>query len=246
MDPLTLATASAAISGGTNITSNLIGAGGSFLGNIYSYRKNLQQWNRANEYNLPINQMARLKQAGLNPNLVYGSGAGQVQAVNSPQMDVPKFHITPPDIMGAYMQALQVGKQMQQIDQNIAVQKAQENYLNQKALTEGSNSLLKSLQATLFDKTMSYQSDAFRIKRDVLLQQLDNFREQNKAIKAGIRIQNLEALIKAVDLGKQRIDLSNKQQGLEKLPFGIGNIITQQFSNPNSFLQKMFRSLIDY
>ena len=78
-------------SGGTNLASNLISTAGSFLGSMYSYKKNLEQWNRANEYNLPVNQMARLKQAGLNPNLVYGSGAGQVQAVNSPQMDAPKF-----------------------------------------------------------------------------------------------------------------------------------------------------------
>lgn len=32
-------------------------------------------WNMQNEYNLPSNQMARLKAAGLNPNLVYGNGA---------------------------------------------------------------------------------------------------------------------------------------------------------------------------
>lgn len=35
----------------------------------------MQAWNIANDYNHPINQMARLKSAGLNPNLVYGSGS---------------------------------------------------------------------------------------------------------------------------------------------------------------------------
>jgi len=35
----------------------------------------LEMWNRANEYNLPSAQMARLQEAGLNPNLVYGNGA---------------------------------------------------------------------------------------------------------------------------------------------------------------------------
>lgn len=35
----------------------------------------LADWTRQNEYNHPSAQMARLKEAGLNPNLVYGSGA---------------------------------------------------------------------------------------------------------------------------------------------------------------------------
>lgn len=38
-------------------------------------RDSLADWNMQNEYNSPGAQMARLKAAGLNPNLVYGNGA---------------------------------------------------------------------------------------------------------------------------------------------------------------------------
>lgn len=41
----------------------------------------LADWNMQNEYNSPSGQMARLKAAGLNPNLVYGNGA-TVQSAN--------------------------------------------------------------------------------------------------------------------------------------------------------------------
>lgn len=34
-----------------------------------------ENWNMQNEYNLPKNQMARLRDAGLNPSLIYGGGA---------------------------------------------------------------------------------------------------------------------------------------------------------------------------
>ena len=51
-----------------------------FLGNIGSKRRqkladrqNVAFWKMQNEYNLPKNQMQRLKDAGLNPNLIYGS-----------------------------------------------------------------------------------------------------------------------------------------------------------------------------
>lgn len=41
----------------------------------YQFQLNQQQWAAENEYNSPGAQMQRLKSAGLNPNLVYGSGA---------------------------------------------------------------------------------------------------------------------------------------------------------------------------
>jgi len=41
----------------------------------------LADWARTNEYNTPLQQMARLKQAGLNPNLVYDKGADNTSAM---------------------------------------------------------------------------------------------------------------------------------------------------------------------
>lgn len=38
----------------------------------------LSDWMRNNEYNSPFAQMQRLRQAGLNPNLVYGGGANSI------------------------------------------------------------------------------------------------------------------------------------------------------------------------
>lgn len=42
--------------------------------NDKAYARNLELWNMQNQYNSPSAQMARLRSAGLNPNLVYGSG----------------------------------------------------------------------------------------------------------------------------------------------------------------------------
>lgn len=47
---------------------------------------NLDQWNRENAYNDPSAVMARLKNAGLNPDLVYGNGAANASAASSPSM----------------------------------------------------------------------------------------------------------------------------------------------------------------
>ena len=40
-----------------------------------AYNRSIEMWNMNNAYNDPSAQMERLKQAGLNPNLVYGGGA---------------------------------------------------------------------------------------------------------------------------------------------------------------------------
>lgn len=39
---------------------------------------NLEQWNRENEYNSPAAQMQRAVEAGMNPNMLYGSSTGSV------------------------------------------------------------------------------------------------------------------------------------------------------------------------
>lgn len=59
----------------------------------FSYSKDLEMWNRGNEYNSPEAQQLRLSKAGLNPNLVYGSGTvtgnttGQLPRYNAPTAD---------------------------------------------------------------------------------------------------------------------------------------------------------------
>lgn len=42
--------------------------------NEKAFERSVSMWNMQNQYNTPTEQMARLKAAGLNPNLVYGNG----------------------------------------------------------------------------------------------------------------------------------------------------------------------------
>lgn len=57
----------------------------------YQYSKDLEMWNRANEYNSPSAQMARYTAAGLNPNLIYGSGTASAgnTATSLPKYQAP-------------------------------------------------------------------------------------------------------------------------------------------------------------
>lgn len=89
------------------------------------WARNLEMWNRMNEYNHPSAQMSRLKDAGLNPYLVYASGAS-VTASSPPVYRAGDVRPTllPPNLMlyqtlKAGMQQLELGRQ--QIRQQRAV-----------------------------------------------------------------------------------------------------------------------------
>lgn len=47
---------------------------------------NIEQWNRENAYNDPSAQMSRLRNAGLNPDLMYENGASGLMSASSPEM----------------------------------------------------------------------------------------------------------------------------------------------------------------
>lgn len=76
----------------------------------YQYSKDLEMWNRQNMYNRPEAQMQRLKDAGLNPNLVYGSGSvsgntsSQLPKYNAPTLDYnQRLPVQVPNAIGQYM-----------------------------------------------------------------------------------------------------------------------------------------------
>jgi len=75
----------AAIAGGAAVIGSILGNTGSKNRQKKADKANVKFWQMQNAYNDPSLQMARLKKAGLNPNLVYGqsvSGAtGQAGAV---------------------------------------------------------------------------------------------------------------------------------------------------------------------
>ena len=61
-----------------------------------AYARNIEQWQRENAYNDPSAQMARLKAAGLNPNMVYGTGGAKTVSAPSPRKEAPKGQFVNP------------------------------------------------------------------------------------------------------------------------------------------------------
>lgn len=81
-------------------------------------RDSLSDWHMQNAYNDPSAQMQRLKNAGLNPNLVYGNGA-DAQSTTAPRgadRPQPKYETPKMDLGSVAFNAMQA----QQLQANIA------------------------------------------------------------------------------------------------------------------------------
>lgn len=73
---------------------------------------------KQNEYNKPINQMKRLEEAGLNPNLVYGSGADTLSASPSGG-GASAVHFSPSKMSLDYIEKKHMLNSMKQQEANL-------------------------------------------------------------------------------------------------------------------------------
>lgn len=145
---------------------------------------NIAFWNMQNEYNDPSAQMARLKAAGLNPNLVYGSGsaantAGDISSPNKPQWnpDVPRLDLNAAEVLQQMYAIPNMQAQTENLKANNALMHAQQL----KTAAETANLGIKNAQdelsyqlsKSLFDTTVEQQKLNLQKGKADLLATLD-------------------------------------------------------------------------
>lgn len=189
------------ITGGANILGGLFGMGSQASANKanmelakYQNEWNEYMWNKQNEYNTPKNQMARYLDAGLNPNLIYGSGS----ASSGNSTSVPtsaNMHVEPLPVPN-------LGEAAQQLISNIRADRL-------------ADADIKAKEADVRNKdSLSQYNDAKRRNEDLqsFLLDLDRI---NKQIKNETDSENLEVLKAVRDERIRSYSLANEAQGLE-------------------------------
>lgn len=208
-----------------------------------AYQRSIDMWNMNNAYNDPSAQMERLKQAGLNPNLVYGSGAQTTaSAPSAPQassVQAPRFQgVDALPVMSAYMDVKIKNAQADLLEE-------QKNNVIQRTANERTNNLLKTLDLDYFgtrnrrsafelSNLEKYQSTAMELANE--RQRLQN----NLAIQAYINNdKNMELLMKRYNLSeaefKERVRQFNinSSRADKKLAFDI-SAFERQMQNWNT------------
>lgn len=143
---------------GENALTSAIGAIGNFFTGGASARKqykyqsklmdkqNQQQidfWKMNNEYNAPFNQRARLEQAGLNPDLMYGGSGNMYQS----QMPGAASGSAPNVDYGSFSDNLRFAMQAQVMDAQVSKIEMENKLLAEQALSQASLRDLQSSQA---------------------------------------------------------------------------------------------------
>lgn len=134
----------------------------------------LEMWNKTNLYNSPTETMKRLEAAGLNPNLVYGSGNVTSQASPAPRAHdysytAPLLAMKLPDMLNVLSQYADYQQKTAQVDvtkQQLAVNDATIALNKAKLLTEDERKRLTSnlsskafYEAAMANERGWYQTD---------------------------------------------------------------------------------------
>lgn len=107
-------------------------------------RQQIDFWKMNNEYNTPLAQRARLEQAGLNPDLMYG-GSGSVVQSQMPSAASPG---SAPNVdYGSFSDNLRFAMQAQVMDAQVSKIEHENQLLAEQALTQASLRDLQSGQA---------------------------------------------------------------------------------------------------
>lgn len=111
----------------------------------YAYNKDLEMWNLQNKYNDPREQMRRYAAAGLNPNLIYGSGSASAgNSSSTPKYNAPTvdYSYDAPNLGGVLSAYQDYQMRNAQID-NV---KAQTENTRSRTLTEAARNVLVGAQ----------------------------------------------------------------------------------------------------
>lgn len=198
---------------------------------MYEWSKNdrREDWHTQNEYNAPAQQMQRLREAGLNPNLVYGKGAdntaasiagGDVsaQSQKAPQLQLGTFDSLASDASDIFQNVLMYRRIQNQNDltnSEIKKEEAQRRLIEAQILSE-----LEKIRDKRFNNDLKFEvRDAlvkeYKLRNDLNQARIFNIQqntEQSKTnqqlMSAQIRQINSNILINA-----QRLAMDKKVNG---------------------------------
>lgn len=102
------------MSAAIDLGNNLLSTGVNLYRDWRSREWQEEMWNKQNEYNLPINQRKRLEDAGINPNLAFGSSASSGIASNPP--GTPTTHDVRLNLGEFYLRKKQIESELKMKD----------------------------------------------------------------------------------------------------------------------------------
>ena len=158
---------SAVIFGGVSLLNGLFQGGQNRANRRFQLQENernrqfaVDMWNRQNEYNLPTNQMSRLREAGINPHLAYSNGT-PMNTSNAPASptgigSLPAGEAAQLNV-GEIFNALMMKAQIKNIDADTEKKKAEKAQVENQTAGIGLDNQIKGIQLNYQDKIFASQ-----------------------------------------------------------------------------------------
>lgn len=203
----------------------------------YKYQKRLtayqnqlarENWQMENEYNLPVNQVQRMRDAGINPALAYGSTSLDNVGSSIDNVSVPSFN-------GYQMQAPDLTQIQGSISQAQLLQKQVEGV--------GYDNFLKSIQAAIeaanlegSKKGKAAENRAKELANTATEVAIENASEVNRGLQYdnNYKYQNYEIQLEVArfqrDMQKMTIDEA-KKSNIVTIMQTVANLLDTQYSN---------------
>lgn len=212
----------AAIGGGVSLLNSVLGQGQAkrnqqrqFTHNKQmadlEYQRNIEMWNKQNEYNAPQSQMERYSKAGLNPNLIYGQGD------NGNAREIPKYSVDRTDMQ--QVPALNMGEALSAYN-STRIANAQIDQMEQQTALNKEKTVNEAIQTLILgSQTSSAESKA---KIDSLLAYYSGEIQQNIVSKGQWEIQNIRenthktaTEIEKINLEKKGVEFENAMKAID-------------------------------
>lgn len=206
----------------------------------------LSDFNTINQYNSPLQQMQRLREAGLNPNLVYGTGAvntaGMIKSTQGAAPDLGRANVMPlptPDLGGVLGQMYSLQQTQAQTDNlkatNINLQKdaiLKDIAIGANATGASQKALQFKIDSTLQDTTVGVRKTELELKKQGL--------ELGKQSMKSSMYDNLLKMAQTLE-AKQRVEILQKEGKLKQLDINLRDIGLNP--NDNVILRMIIQNL---
>lgn len=190
-----------------------------------AYQREMEMWNRSNEYNTPSAQMQRYMDAGLNPNLMYGQGTAGNTSVSTPQYQPSRgeYNYRAPHVpnMADFMtiEVMQANQDKIKQDTELARQKAVTEAIRQGLYTADTAKrnfdlgVAKNLEQNSYDVA---EANLQKLKKqtDLIGWQTANTATQNSLNL--VRIQDMQERMKKYPLDREGQVILNSLRELER------------------------------
>lgn len=229
--------AQAGINLGTSAINGLLSFGMAH----YQNKLAIQNWKMQNEYNSPKNQMARFAEAGLNPNLIYGSG-NPGNASSAPDAS---------NVGQVQFNEMQLANMLMQLRSNAADVKLKEQEYKNRFYETEQNMIRASLGhidrdaiiAYILDKTNETTFHSFGLERTLDEQERKFLRMTPNYMKLQRQSADVSQALETLSILQHKDSILNFQDTNMK---EINDLLHMDVNNMNagSFINSMFRLLL--